>query len=94
MKKKGFTNIRIRLLIILCKITFMSNNAVFWDVAPCRSCLNRRFGGTCRIHLQDRKIRERGTRVSRWLQVEGRKVNVFIPIKGASDNTILESNET
>jgi hypothetical protein len=23
------------------------NNAVFWDVAPCRSCeLNRRFGGT------------------------------------------------
>jgi hypothetical protein len=21
-------------------------NAVFWDVAPCRSCVNRRFGGT------------------------------------------------
>jgi hypothetical protein len=21
-------------------------NAVFWDVTPCRSCVNRRFGGT------------------------------------------------
>jgi hypothetical protein len=22
-------------------------NTVFWDVTPCRSCVNRRFGGTC-----------------------------------------------
>jgi hypothetical protein len=43
-------------------------NAVFWDVAQCRSCVNRRFGGTYRLHLQGRKIRERGTSVSRWLQ--------------------------
>jgi hypothetical protein len=39
-------------------------NAVFWDVAPCRSCVNRRFGGTYRLHLQGRRIRERGTSVS------------------------------
>jgi hypothetical protein len=26
-------------------------NSVFWDVAPCRSCVNRRFGGTYRLHL-------------------------------------------
>jgi hypothetical protein len=46
-------------------------NAVFWDVAPCRSCeLNRRLGGTYRLHLQGRKIRERGTSMSRWLQTE------------------------
>jgi hypothetical protein len=25
-------------------------NAVFWDVAPCRSCVNRRFGGTHCLH--------------------------------------------
>jgi hypothetical protein len=43
-------------------------NAVFWDVAPFRSYMNRRFGGTYRLHLQGRKIRERGTSVSRWLQ--------------------------
>jgi hypothetical protein len=39
-------------------------NAVFWDVAPCRSCVNRRFGGTYPLHLQGRKIRERGTTCS------------------------------
>jgi hypothetical protein len=43
-------------------------NAVFWDVMPCRSCVNRRFGGTYRLHLQGGNIRERGTNVSRWLQ--------------------------
>jgi hypothetical protein len=41
-------------------------NAVFWDVAPCTSCMNWRLGGTFRLHLQGRKIRERETSVSRW----------------------------
>jgi hypothetical protein len=27
-------------------------NAVFWNVAPCRYFVNRRFGGTHRLHLQ------------------------------------------
>jgi hypothetical protein len=27
-------------------------NAVFWDVAPCRYFVNRRFGGTYFLHLQ------------------------------------------
>jgi hypothetical protein len=45
-------------------------NAVFWDVAPCRYCVNLRFGGTYRLHLQCIKIRDRGTSVSRWLQTE------------------------
>jgi hypothetical protein len=42
-------------------------NAVFWDVAPCRSCVNRCFGGTYSLRLQGRNIRERGTSVCRWL---------------------------
>jgi hypothetical protein len=29
--------------------------AVFWDVTPCRCGVNRRFGGTYRLHLQGRK---------------------------------------
>jgi hypothetical protein len=37
-------------------------------VASCRSCVNRRFGWTYRLHLHGRKIRERRTTVSRWLQ--------------------------
>jgi hypothetical protein len=42
--------------------------AVFWDVAPCRSCVNWRFGGTYRLHLHGRKLRDRETSVSKWLQ--------------------------
>jgi hypothetical protein len=45
-------------------------NAVFWDVVSCSSCVNRRFGGTYRLHLQGRKIRERGSSVSRRLQTK------------------------
>jgi hypothetical protein len=45
-------------------------NAVFWDVAPCRSCVNWHFGGTYCLHLQGRKIREQGTSVSRWLATQ------------------------
>jgi hypothetical protein len=29
-----------------CDKTWHMKNAVFWDVAPCRFCVNRRFGGT------------------------------------------------
>jgi hypothetical protein len=43
-------------------------NSVFWDVAPCRYCVNRRFGGMYHLHLQRIKIWERGISVSRWLQ--------------------------
>jgi hypothetical protein len=45
-------------------------NVVFWDVAPCGSCVNRRFEGMYRLHIQGRKIRERGTSMSRRLQTE------------------------
>jgi hypothetical protein len=30
----------------------MLKTAVFWDVTPCRYFVNRRFGGTYRLHLQ------------------------------------------
>jgi hypothetical protein len=30
-------------------------NGVFWDVTPCDSCNNRRFGGTWRLHHQGEK---------------------------------------
>jgi hypothetical protein len=29
-------------------------NGVFWDVTPCGSCKNRRFGGTSRLHQGDK----------------------------------------
>jgi hypothetical protein len=55
------------MLTVLRKTVYIKN-AVLWDVAPCRSCTNRRFGGTYHLHLHCGKIRERGISVSRWLQ--------------------------
>jgi hypothetical protein len=43
-------------------------NAVFWDVAPCRSSVNRRFGGTYHLHLHGRKSASEDL-ASRWLQL-------------------------
>jgi hypothetical protein len=55
-------------------------NAVFWDVAPCRSCeMNRRFGGTYRLRLQGRIIRERGTSVSCYLLTLVPCSRIFLP---------------
>jgi hypothetical protein len=42
----------------------------FWNVSLCRSCMNRRFAGKYLLRLQGRKIRERGTSVSRCLETE------------------------
>jgi hypothetical protein len=58
--KKTFVRFEVFTAVSMKKV-------VFWDVALCRSWVNRRFGGTYRFHLQGRKIRERGTYVSRCL---------------------------
>jgi hypothetical protein len=57
-------------------------NVVFWDMALCRCCVNWRFGGTYRFHLQGRKIREQGTSVRRWLQTEPpvEKTQLYPPV--------------
>jgi hypothetical protein len=43
-------------------------NAVFWNEAPCRSCINRRFGETYRLHLQGRRKKKKSASVSKWVQ--------------------------
>jgi hypothetical protein len=41
---------------------------IFRDMALCRSCVNRRFGGKNRLHIQGTNNRERGKSASRCLQ--------------------------
>jgi hypothetical protein len=55
------------MVTMVTKHGYIMKNAVLWVVAPCGSYVNLRFGGTYRLHLQGRKIRERGTSVCRWL---------------------------
>jgi hypothetical protein len=48
--------------------------AVFWDVAPCRYGVNRRFGGTYRLHLQGRReIIRKSAREASVRDVRGRR---------------------
>jgi hypothetical protein len=42
---KGGARFMIRVRFEVFTVVTMKN-AVFWDVTPCRSCKNRRFGGT------------------------------------------------
>jgi hypothetical protein len=39
-------------------------NAVFWDVTPCGSCKNRRFGGTCASVIRVTIIGVLGTKLA------------------------------
>jgi hypothetical protein len=57
-----------------------------------KSWVNRRFGGTYRLNLQGRKIRERGTSVSRWLQTELQSVNPGSTQPHIPEDDILHSH--
>jgi hypothetical protein len=59
-------------------------SCIFWDVTPCSPLkLNRRFGGTCRLHLQGRRIsqarnqREAGGKLNGLHAVTSQKVELF-----------------
>jgi hypothetical protein len=57
---KCFSSFQFRIHISDLNMKKAVKNAVFWVVAPCRcSELNRRFGGTYRLHLQGRKNHQR-----------------------------------
>jgi hypothetical protein len=53
--KQGIARVRFE---VFTAVTM--KNAVFWDVTPCGSCKNRRFGGTWRLlHQGDKNRRTR-----------------------------------
>jgi hypothetical protein len=53
---------------VLFTVKILTNNSVLWDITPSRPWkVNRHFGGTCRLHLQGRSIRQvRNQLESRW----------------------------
>jgi hypothetical protein len=70
-------------------------NAVFWDVVHCRSCVNRRFVGTYRLHLQGRKIRERRTSpVCSHLLTLVPRSRIFLPWRWRQDLHCATSQKT
>jgi hypothetical protein len=65
---------------IIFQTTPRLRSSVFWDITQCsRLKVNRRFGGTCRLHLQGWRIsRARNQRESRW---EAELWRRFVPPK-------------
>jgi hypothetical protein len=62
-----------------------SKSTIFWDITPCSLLsVNRRFGGTYRLHLQGRRIgRARNQRASRSVDTQW-TTRRYIP----EDNTL------
>jgi hypothetical protein len=59
-----------RLVLFEVFTALSMKNTAFWDVAKRKYCVIRRFGGMYRLHLQGKKISNRGTSLSRWLQTD------------------------
>jgi hypothetical protein len=66
-----FLSLRLDLLLQFLKqniLHFFMKRFIFWDITPYSlKKVNRRFGRTCRLHLQSRRISQaRNQRESRW----------------------------
>jgi hypothetical protein len=62
------SNLRYMLMMLCCNLSHYLKSSIFWDVTPCSPFkVNRRFGGTCRLHLQGREISQAGEQLeTRW----------------------------
>jgi hypothetical protein len=65
------TNISVGVEVLTAVVM---KSSVFCDITPCSPLkVNQSFGGTCRLHLQDRRIsqaknqHETGSKQSNWL---------------------------
>jgi hypothetical protein len=52
------------------QLQYRMKSSTFWDITPCSPLkVNSLFGGTCQLHLQDRRLSEaRNPRENRWLR--------------------------
>jgi hypothetical protein len=58
------SEVRLACIELNRRHSLTAKNAVFWDVTPCSSCMNRRFGGKYRPNYQSEKNRRARNNVS------------------------------
>jgi hypothetical protein len=64
-----------------------NKTVIFWDITPCSALkVNRRFRGTCHLHLQGRGMRQAETSMkqvgsSAWLILRPWRLRWHIPVK-------------
>jgi hypothetical protein len=63
-----------------------TKNGVFWDVTPCGSCKNRRFGGTYASVVVVTRIGELGTTLAVFLLSLRRLLVIAIDVHSRSDS--------
>jgi hypothetical protein len=71
-------------------------NFIFWDIMPCRPLkVNRRFGGTCRLHLSGRTVRQSKKLALSLPAVDlQRTTRSYIPQDRTITTTVKTSNPT
>jgi hypothetical protein len=69
-------------------------SSIFWDIMPCSPLkVNRRFGGTCRLHLQARRISKvRNQRESRCQAFSGLHDIIYQRIELFINTAVRTSN--
>jgi hypothetical protein len=99
VQRTNMTNIKIPIFTLTLNLfcyLFQPNlklkSTILWDITPCSPLrVNRRFGGTYRLHLQDRKIGEaKNQRESTWVDSE-RTTLRYIPEDGTLQNYSCEN---
>jgi hypothetical protein len=69
-------------------------NAVFWEMTPCASCMNRRFGGTYHLQFEGTKNHRARSNVSNRFLLEPHGVTtqktVFFKIKMLLRNEVRD----
>jgi hypothetical protein len=87
-------------------IKLSTNIAIFWDIPPCSPYVNRRFGRTCHLHLQDEESAEQETSARSFLaqlicdpedgrvetSVQIRTIRRYIPAYGNIITTAVRSS--
>jgi hypothetical protein len=59
-------------------IALVMKSSIFWDIMPCNPLkANRRFGGTCRLHLQHRRAINQREAGSKFISL---KIELFFSI--------------
>jgi hypothetical protein len=77
----GIKHVKLAALEVLTAVVMKTST--FWDITPCNPLkVNRRFGETCHVHLQGRRIsQERNERESRRQREEQSQMAIrcYIP---------------
>jgi hypothetical protein len=82
------------IMTLIGNVILKMKKAVFWDMAACRYCVNRYFGGTYRLHLQGRRKSARNQREQVLTAHAGSSLADFLLLSSTLKMGAIRSSET